>query len=230
MNFNELAWGALCFYYRSAGDQKYNKIMVDTEFLTLLRNKPAEVDVAEFEQKIILSHVSIENYDLLIGHRLAETVLKIIIDLQPDIQFLKNVSLLECNLTDEDTVNRIRNIYTTLYSVQGLWVTGVSKIAHLLNDRLFVLLNLDISRHFELLDDDSSLVKWLKISKQNAQDVTLDFSQKGYTVPPEQYLSENLGYANIGYQKSLVKFIDEFFWLRWGDNLPVPPRWVPDSE
>ncbi len=76
MNFNELAWGALCFYYRSAGDQKYNKIMVDTEFLTLLRNKPAEVDVAEFEQKIILSHVSIENYDLLIGHRLAETVLK----------------------------------------------------------------------------------------------------------------------------------------------------------
>lgn len=230
MNFNDLAWGALCFYYRSAGDQRYNKIMVDTEFLTLLRNKPAEVDVAEFEQKIILSHVSIENYDLLIGHRLAETVLKKIIDLQPDIQFLQNVSLLECNLTDEDTINRICNIYTTLYSVQGLWVTGVSKIAHLLNDRLFILLNLDISRHFELLDDDNSLVKWMKISRQNAQDVTLDFSQKGYTVPPEQYLSENLGYANIGYQKSLVKFIDEFFWLRWGDNLPVPPRWVPDSE
>jgi hypothetical protein len=25
----------------------------------------------------------------------------------------------------------------------------------------------------------------------------------------------------------LVKYLDEYFWLRFGDNLPVPPRWVP---
>ncbi len=43
-----------------------------------------------------------------------------------------------------------------------------------------------------------------------------------------RFLSEKLGYTRFGYEKSLVKFLDEFFWLRFGDNLPVPPRWIPD--
>jgi hypothetical protein len=63
--------------------------------------------------------------------------------------------------------------------------------------------------------------------QQNAREVTEDFHAQGFSGPPEKFLSDKLGYSSHGYQKSLVKFLDEYFWLCFGDNLPVPPRWVP---
>ncbi|MFC1875209.1 hypothetical protein ACFLY3_03600 [Chloroflexota bacterium] len=227
MNFNQLSWGALCFYYRSAGDNKYGRIMKDTSFLYRLRESPADISVAEFEEKVILGHVNIENYDLLIGHNLAGNVLAKIIELQPDISDLKDVSLRNCNLSDSEVVEKINRIYNALYSIRGLWLTGVSKISHLLNDRLLVLLNLDISNHFKLLEGNTNLIQWLKITQKNIQEVTEDFHKQGYSCSPEEFLSDKLGYTKYGYQKSLAKFIDEYFWLRFGDNLPVPPMWTP---
>jgi hypothetical protein len=108
-----------------------------------------------------------------------------------------------------------------------LWLTGVSKIAHLLNDRLFAILNLDISNHFTLIEGNTGLLQWLKVTQQNAIEVTRDFVDSGLGTSPEKYLSEHLGYSEIGVNKSLLKYLDEYFWLRFGDNLPVPPRWIP---
>ena len=227
MNFNQLCWGAFCFYYRSAGDSKYCKIMRDTPFISKLRESPLEINITEFEEKVILSHINIENYDLLIGHNLARNVLSQIIKFQPEIAPLKNVTLLDCDLSDNDTVESISKVYRGLYSIQGLWLTGVSKIAHLLNDKLFAILNLDISNHFQLLEGNTSLVQWLKITQQNMQEVSKDFYQQGFSGSPDKYLSDKLGYSNYGFQKSLVKFVDEYFWLRFGDNVPIPPTWAP---
>ena len=227
MNFNQLSWGALCFYYRSAGDNKYCKIMRDTPFISKLREAPLDINITEFEEKVILGHVNIENYDLLIGNNLARNVLSQIIKLQPEISPLKNVTLLDCDLSDSDTVDSISKVYRGLYSIQGLWLTGVSKIAHLLNDKLFAILNLDISNHFQLLEGNTSLVQWLKITQQNMQEATKDFHQQGFSGSPEKYLSDKMGYSKYGFQKSLVKFVDEYFWLRFGDNVPIPPTWVP---
>jgi len=196
MNFNQLSWGALCFYYRSAGDHKYGKIMKNSSFLSRLRETPADIGVAEFEEKVILGHVNIENYDLLIGHNLAGSVLAKIIKLQPEISSLQNISLLDFDFSDSDMVENIKSLYSGLYSVRGLWLTGVSKISHLLNDRLLVLLNLDISNHFNLLEENTSLIQWLKITQKNAQEVTEDFHRQGYPGSPEEFLSDKLGYTN----------------------------------
>ncbi len=227
MNFNQLSWGAVCFYYRSAGDNKYGKIMRDTLFTSKLRNAPFDISITEFEQKVILGHVNVENYDLLIGHNLATNVLAKIVGLLPEIKSLQNLALLDCDLSDNDLVDKISGVYAGLYSIQGLWLTGISKIAHLLNDKLFVLLNLDISDHFRLLESNTNLIQWLKITQQNAREVTQDFHEQGFSGSPEQFLSDKLGYTSYGYQKSLVKFLDEYFWLRFGDNLPIPPKWIP---
>ncbi len=229
MDFNHLAWGALCFYYRSGGDSKYGRIMKDSSFLYRLRECPEDISVTEFEEKVVLDHVRIENYDLLVGHNLAGNILSQIISLQPDIAELKDYSLIDCNLADRSVTERINRVYAGLYSVRGLWITGVSKISHLLNDRLFVLLNLNISSQFKLIDGDTSLIQWLKITQKNMKEVTEDFHRRGYKGQPEEFLSEKLGYTEQGYQKSLVKFIDEYFWLRFGDNLPIPPRWSPEK-
>jgi hypothetical protein len=204
--------------------------MRDTEFITKLRKEPFNIPSDEFEEKVLLDHVSIENYDLLIGHNLAKKVLAKVIELQSVTLSMQGVSILECDLADPNIIGKIGRVYNELYSINGLWLTGVSKIAHLLNDKLFAILNLDISNHFGLLEGDTGLVRWLKITRQNAQEVTQDFHNQGFSGSLAKYLSEKLGYASYGYEKSLVKFIDEYFWLRFGDNLPVPPRWIPPNS
>ena len=227
MNFNQLSWGVVCFYYRLAGDNRYCRIMRDTEFLVKLRQSPSVITPKEFEEKVLLDHVNIENYDLLIGNNLARNVLTRIIELHPIVASLQGVNLLGCDLSDAEVVARINKVYSGLYSVPGLWLTGISKIAHLLNDQLFVILNLDISNHFQLVEGNTSLIQWLRITQQNAVEVTRDFQEKGFFGTPEEFLSEKIGYRKLGCDKSLVKYLDEYFWLRFGDNLPVPPRWVP---
>jgi hypothetical protein len=227
MNFNQLAWGAVCFYYRSLGDGKYSKIMRDINFLTRLRGEPFNIGAAEFEEKVLLDHVNIENYDLLIGHGLARHVLDKIVELQSETFFLQDISLVDCDLSDRDTTSRINRIYSSVYAINGLWLTGVSKIVHLLNDKLFPMLNLNISKHFGLLEGDTNLIQWMRIVQENAIEVITDFQKQKLPGSPEKFLSEKLGYTRHGYEKSLVKFMDEFFWLRFGDSLPIPPRWVP---
>ena len=227
MNFNQLAWGAVCFYYRSAGDYRYCKSMNDTSFITKLRKAPMDISIKEFEEKVILHHINIENYDLLIGNNLARNVMSTIVKLQSEITMLEDVTLLDCDLSNSELTESIVKVYQSLYSINGLWLTGVSKIAHLLNDNLFALLNLDISNHFQLVEGTTSLDRWLKITQENMQEVTRDFKEQGFPGSPEQFLSDKLGYSEYGCQKSLVKFLDEYFWIRFGDNLPIPPRWAP---
>jgi len=229
MNFNELSWAAVCFYYRSIGDNKYIKIMRDTPFISKLREAPSDISHAEFEEKVLLDYVNIESYDLLIGHGLAGSVLDKIVELQPEISSLQNFTLLDCDLYYGDMAEKINRIYAGLYSIHGLWLTGVSKIAHLLNDKLLAILNLDISDYFGLLKDNTNLIAWITLVQQNAREVTEDFHKRGLLGSPEKFLSDKLGYTSYGCEKSLVKFLDEYFWLRFGDSLPIPPRWVPPS-
>jgi hypothetical protein len=186
-----------------------------------------DINIKEFEEKLILSHINIENYDLLIGNNLARQVLAEIVKLQPEMALLKDVTLQDCDLSNSDLTDDITKVYQSLYSINGLWLTGVSKIAHLLNDKLFALLNLDISSHFNLLGGTTNLLQWLKITQQNMQEVTTSFREQGFSGSPEQFLSDKLTYSEHGCQKSLVKFLDEYFWIRFGDNLPIPPKWAP---
>ena len=229
MNFRDLSWGALCFYYRSAGDRKYCRIMGDeSQFVTRLRRAPQDITPEEFEQKVILDHVNIESYDVLIGHRLAERLLETIVEMHPQSSALENVSLLDCDLQNAEIAESVGRIYSSLCSMEGLWATGVSKIAHLLNDRLLAPLNLDMSSHFQLVDGGPGHMQWLAILQQNAKEVANDFRARGLPGTPEEFLSNKLGYSQRGCRKSLVKYLDEYFWLRYGDNLPVPPPWTPD--
>jgi len=227
VTFNDVAWAALCFYYRSVADRKYCRILCDTAFIGRLRQSPHEVTPSEFEQKVLLDYVSITNYDLLIEHKIAEHLLESIVSLQPDVSALQGLTLHDCDLSDTDTADRIERIYAALHSAPGLWVTGVSKIAHLLNDRLLALLNPDISARFNLLDGGSGLISWTKMLQDSAMQVTRDYLDRGYSGTPDEFISEKLGYTKNGCHKSLVKYLDEYYWLRFADSLPIPPPWTP---
>ena len=227
VNFNDIAWAAVCFYYRSIADRKYCKILGDTPFMEKLRETPHDVTASEFEKKVLLDYVRIINYDVLIEHKLAERLLENIVGLQPYVSALQGLTLLDCDLSDSAIADRIEKIYTALYSVPGLWVTGVSKIAHLLNDKLLVLLNTDISDQFRLLDDSTAVINWSKFLQNSARQVIRDFEERGYQGTPEEFISEKLGYTRHDCHKSLVKYLDEYYWLRFADSLPIPPPWIP---
>lgn len=226
MKFNEMAWAAVCFYYRSAGDRRYGAIMKDSDFLSRLRGMPQALSVKEFEEKAIDGLINMENYDLLVSHQLAEKVLSKLIDLQRETIDLMSTSLLECNLNDNRVVEAITMTYIELRAY-GLWITGASKIAHLLNDRLFPLLSPPLARYFCVSDDKASIKNWLTRIQNDIREVTADFHAAGMPGSPEQFLSEQLGYRAEGYEKSLVKFADEYYWLKFADCLTVPPRWAP---
>lgn len=203
--------------------------MTDRPFIAKLRTAPSEVSVEEVEQKLVLDYIRIESYDLLISHNLTGNILDSLVELQPEILSLQDLTLLDCDLSDSNLVSKVSRVYETFCAIYGLWLTGASKIAHILNDRLFVILNPNISRHLKIPENAAGLVQYLSVVQQNARQVTQDFHQKGFSGSPEQFLSHKLGYTDLGYQKSLVKFFDEYYWLRFGDNLPIPPKWTPPN-
>ena len=227
ITFNDLAWSAHCFYYRSVGDRKYCRIMSDTSFIYRLQKTPFEITPSEFEQNVLLDYVNISSYDLLVEHKLAENILEKIVGLQPDVSALQDFTFLDCDFSNKATNESIIKIYGLLSSVPGIWITGVSKIAHLLNSRLLVMLNLDVSNHFGILENSTGIIEWLKIMQAHALAVTQDFHAQGLHGTPEEYLSEKLGYSKQGCRKPLAKYLDEYYWLRFADNLPIPPVWVP---
>jgi hypothetical protein len=227
VNFNDIAWAAVCFYYRSVADRKYCRILGDTPFIEKLRQTPHEIKASEFEQKVLLDYVNIINYDMLIEHKLSERLLEIIVALQPDVSALQGLTLLDCDLSDSVVADRIERIYAALYSVPDLWATGISKIAHLLNDKLLVLLNMDLSAHFRLRDSSTGVITWAEFVQEIARQVTRDFEERGYQGTPEDFISEELGYARRGCSKSLVKYLDEYYWLHFAEGLPIPPPWIP---
>lgn len=226
MKFSDLAWAALLYYYKSSGDRKYVKLFRDTELITKLRQTPWDVTYQEFEEKIIFGFIN------SVGLRLPAVrekgnILAQIIELQPCIAALQGERLCDCDLSNEDLLKNVRQIYDKLRAIQGFWLTGISKVAHVLNDSLFVALNLSTLSYFGLLGEADDFMKWLRIAQQGAQEVNEDFATLQLPGSPEEFLSEKLGYTNYGCQKSLARFIDEYYWLTTGENLPIPPKWVP---
>jgi len=93
---------------------------------------------------------------------------------------------------------------------------------------------MDIASHFNLLDTqtnftETNFIEWIRGAQQDAQEVIISFQEHGLSGDPESFLSDRLGYIRHGCSKSLIKFLDEYYWLRIGDKLPIPPRWTPHN-
>ena len=229
MKFYDLSWSSLCFQYRSAGDKEYCEMLQDEKFLHKIRHAPYEISAKEFETKVISNYIEFAMIDKPEGFNIALQILIKIIELQPEISGLEQHDILTCDLQDSETRNNINKIYNQLATVENLWVTGTSKLLHLINNRLFSPLNIDILNKLEIAVTDHVMIDWMEVLQNEAREVAQDFHAQGLDGSPDAFLSDKLGYSKSNCQKSLVKFIDEFYWMKVGDNLPVPPAWIPEK-
>ena len=184
MKFHDLAWAALLYYYKSSGDRRYVKLFRDTTFLSRLRQAPWDVPYEEFEAKVIFGFIS------SVGLRLPsvrgeDNLLTQITELYPSTSSLEDKSLHDCELSNEELLNSIRQIYDRFHTVPGFWLTGISKIAHVLNDALFVTINLGTSSNFGLLGETEDLIKWMRIAQKSAKEVIEEFYTMGIQGWPE---------------------------------------------
>jgi len=230
VNFETLAWAAFCYYYRSSGDRHYTKLMADPGFTNKLRASPSSIHPNELNQKILLGYIHLLNYDLLVSYKLAESILSTIEKLSAEIGSLQPYSIIEINTNDKYLMESVNRIYTELSGLQGLWITGGSKIAHLLNTHLLPIVGLDVIDQFPEFKSNPSraCATWLHRVKNDAIAVTLGFQAIERAEKPEEYLSTKLGYTDQGVVKSLVKYLDEFYRLHYVENVALPPRWVPE--
>lgn len=226
MNFNDLAWAALLHHYKSGGDKKYVKLFRDTAFITKLRETPWDVPYEEFEVKVLTGFLNSIGLRRPVGTK-GGNILTEIIKLHSYTSSLQGTSLHNCDLSDKNVLRNIKHIYNGLSTINGLWITGLSKIAHVLNDALFVAYDPKTSKHLGLRSKADDYTKWLGIVQQHAVEATADFTTLGFPGSPEAFLSEKLGDTNYGCEKSLARFIDEYFWLTTSENLSIPPIWAP---
>jgi len=231
MKYSDLAWAAVGYYYRSGGDNKYVEIMSDSGFLNRLRDEPGAISAREFEEKAILGYIKIENYDLLVKQKLAVKVIDTILNMRHLVDATHDLSILSADLSEtspESAAPAVDKMYKALNSVSGLWSTGASKILHLLNDRLFPIITPGIMHDVQF--PNFSMSNYMRRIQYQAVTACEDFHQKK-TVECEldAFLSEKLGYTKRGCRKSLIKFIDEYYFL-FTSGLPVPPVWTPADE
>jgi len=114
--------------------------MSDNNFIKRLKEEPCAINRKEFEEKALLGYIKIENYDLLIKQKLSMTILQAIVEMQPLLSRVQDLTILTADLSDtgnQSIVGTIERMYQSLCSVNGLSSAGASKILHLLNNKLF---------------------------------------------------------------------------------------------
>jgi hypothetical protein len=232
MNYKEIAWAALIAYYAGGGNKdRYVELFKNKGLIGNLRHNPSLVPFKNFKDKVISGFINSWGR-MRLQDNTAQQIYNAIIILHNSTSQILNDTLKTCNLSTGSTVcNVTAEIYDRLTGIRGVSMTGFSKIAHILNDSLFPMIDISIRKEYEKVYDISlsakGYINWMREMQRQARDVVVDFQKQGITGSPEIFLSQTLGFTSVGCTKSLAKFLDEYYWLTVTNGTPIPPKWLP---
>lgn len=234
MTFNDLAWSAFLNWYITKRDEKYVELFINKPLIYALREHPSSVDPSNFHEKVVSDFLNSWGR-MFIQKKTSYEILDAITELNPYLLVVRDESLLTCDLSNGSTVNGVVHaIYERLSSIDFIDMTGTSKIAHILNDSLFVMIDNEIRKKYkkkhDISRDAEGYINWMKIMQQQARDVTADFRRQGFSSSPEGFLSRKLSYTAKGCSKSMARLLDEYYWITITAGLPIPPEWIPISK
>jgi len=231
MNYKEIAWAAVIDYYIARNNGRYVELFRDKTLIYNLRHNPSSVTLEIFNDKVKSDFLNSWG-KMYLQDDTAKEIYDAIIELNPFTLKVGNATLMTCDLSSGSTVcNVTEKIYNRLTGIWGIDMVGFSKIAHILNDSLFPLIDKPIRRKYEkvygISHSSGGYINWMIQMQKQAYAVVEDFHKQGFTGSPEIFLSQKLGYTSVGCNKSLVKFLDEYYWLTITRGKPIPPKWIP---
>jgi hypothetical protein len=231
MNYKEIAWAAVIDFYIAGNNNKYVELFRNKNLINNLRQNPSSVPFKVFKDKIISDFLNSWGR-MYIQDDTAKEIYDAIIALNPFTLQMGNDTLMTCNLSSGSTVCDVTGkIYDRLTGIWGINMVGFSKIAHILNDSQFPLIDNPIRKKYKKVysinDSPAGYINWMIEMQKQACAVIADFQKQGFAGSPEIFLSQKLGYASVGCNKSLVKFLDEYYWLTVTHGVPIPPKWIP---
>jgi len=129
---------------------------------------------------------------------------------------LDNKSLLEINLEDEEIAKSIKKAYNSA-KVKYIGPTAVSKILHLFNPELFVMLDDEIRKEYECGGSAEGYLEFLKKMKEEIEEAIEEKAGEDKCSKKEavEKICTGLPSDKLGEKykkKTLAKLIDEYNW------------------
>jgi hypothetical protein len=219
MKFKELAWGAFVFKNGYGDAYDYQERASDRAFLNRLRSEPSK---AEFQRlRDFLVHYGVP----WASKRLAQQYKSVWPSLRPFIQELSTERLETCIFEEPRIQEKIVAVFDTLLKKTWGKETVVSKVLHLFNTDLFVMVDRPIMKKYKKTGSHG-YVEFLKEMQKEACELLQDFIQLGLPGTPHKHLSRMLGYETV---RPLTKLIDDYNWVTITKRWPkTPPDWLLD--
>lgn len=239
----EFAW-ATFLYSAMGGDRDYQGILNRTELLNRLRSNPEAALTGEIQQNLIKGFLNRWKCRVRNTPQSARAVRTKLHEMQPYLQALDNLGIEDINfgqaiyidgeqMTVEECIKHCY-LHMTIRRYR-MFTTGVSKLLHILQPKLFVMWDKDILEHYKKIDDRVSnepegYCIYLHLMQDMAKQVTQGFRHAMLNPPAGAnesvavYLSARMNYNP---PKTMAKYLDEYNWVTVTNKAQVPPSWYP---
>lgn len=247
--WTEFAWCAFLYKAISSGDQDYQCLMQDVNFLEQIGNDPSRARWVDIQDKLITGFLNKWKTRVSKSEPTARALQAQIVSIHPflaslssaDIDTVDFGQLLAVKSATMTISDAIKECYGRILEVKGIGPTATGKILHVLQPKLFVMWDAKILSDFqnqcELGADNNGkvYVAYLQNIQEVARQVAQDFvskvlhppAQRGET--PSAYLSARLNYDPA---KTMAKYLDEYKWITVTnkDKVEIPPSWHPEKS
>jgi hypothetical protein len=231
MDFAELAWGAFLYRLITNYDRPYRKLFAHRDLLQKLRQNPANVLPADFNRSVLTFLRGWGGRHVRDDDALAEIFVQELARLQGRFQRLQAQNLIDVDLQRHGQLTQ--EIHESLSRIcwkdsasrtVTLGQTFGSKLAHVMNPRLFVMWDNSIqeSARKQGLRSYPEFLAWMG---DEGRSVISGFEKLKIGRDPAAFLSQKFGYSP---GKTLAKFLDECNWVKTQRQLKrlTPPGWL----
>jgi len=241
--WDQFAWAAFLFGAID-GDKVYQALMQKTSFLKMLRSAPLSLSASDIQENLIKGFLNKWKTRVKNCQDSANALRQNMSTMSSYLRALMPISIESINFQQHVRINSrlmtvgiaVERCYEILRGTgHRIGPTATAKILHILQPRVFVMwdgaiLDCFRRRNIGITDSGQGYRCFLEEMRKTAHQVIQNFNNRSLSPPaapgqsPSDYLSKRLSYDP---QKTIAKFLDEYYWLKVTSGVMVPPSWHP---
>lgn len=241
--WDQFAWAAF-LYGAIDGDKVYQAFMQKTAFLKTLRSAPRSLSASDIQENLIKGFLNRWKTRVKNCQDSANALRQNMSTMSSYLRALMPISIESISFQQHVRINSqlktvgiaVERCYEILRGTgHRIGPTATAKILHILQPRVFVMWDGAIrdcfrQRNIDVKDSGKGYRCFLEEMRKTAHQVIQNFNNRSFSPPaasgqsPSDYLSKRLSYDP---QKTIAKFLDEYYWLTVTKGVMVPPSWHP---